>query len=137
MPLLIKLLILLSVWHVQGKCTCWPYTVFANQVDRDLGLLREMGLTLRYALNTHCHADHITGSGEIKKRLTSVKSVISEASGCKADVLVHDGAEVRGKVLQPWPAPCLPRHVVMGSTLLEHEVTELSYSVGQRRRAPT
>lgn len=37
-----------------------------KQVDRDLGLLRELDLRLLYAINTHCHADHITGTGEIK-----------------------------------------------------------------------
>lgn len=38
------------------------------QVDRDLGLLKELELQLLYAINTHCHADHITGTGEIKAR---------------------------------------------------------------------
>jgi glyoxylase-like metal-dependent hydrolase (beta-lactamase superfamily II) len=36
------------------------------QVDRDLGLLKELELQLLYAINTHCHADHITGTGSIK-----------------------------------------------------------------------
>jgi glyoxylase-like metal-dependent hydrolase (beta-lactamase superfamily II) len=29
-----------------------------EQVERDLSLLRELELTLRYALETHVHADH-------------------------------------------------------------------------------
>lgn len=37
-----------------------------EQVERDLSLLDEMGLQLTLAINTHCHADHITGSGKIK-----------------------------------------------------------------------
>jgi glyoxylase-like metal-dependent hydrolase (beta-lactamase superfamily II) len=35
-------------------------------VDRDLNLIKELGLKLIYALNTHVHADHITGTGLIK-----------------------------------------------------------------------
>ena len=32
-----------------------------EQVDRDLAFVAELGLTLRFALDTHVHADHITG----------------------------------------------------------------------------
>ncbi|KAG5569261.1 hypothetical protein H5410_059027 [Solanum commersonii] len=35
-------------------------------VDRDLALVKELGLKLIYAINTHVHADHVTGSGLIK-----------------------------------------------------------------------
>ncbi|PNX89354.1 hydroxyacylglutathione hydrolase mitochondrial-like, partial [Trifolium pratense] len=35
-------------------------------VDRDLSLIQELGLKLVYALNTHVHADHVTGTGLIK-----------------------------------------------------------------------
>ena len=40
-------------------------------VHRDLSLLEEWGCTLIYALNTHVHADHITGSGLIKVRVVN------------------------------------------------------------------
>lgn len=62
-----------------------------EQVDRDLGFIKELGLNLVYAVNTHCHADHITGSGEIKKRLPHVKSVIAKASEARADILLEEG----------------------------------------------
>ena len=45
-------------------------------------------------LNTHVHADHVTGSGELKKKLDGVSSVISKSSGALADVLVSDGDEI-------------------------------------------
>ncbi len=33
---------------------------------RDAALLRELGLVLRYTLDTHCHADHVTGAWLMK-----------------------------------------------------------------------
>ena len=42
-------------------------------------------------VNTHVHADHVTGSGELKKRFSDCKSVISNESGAKADICVQDG----------------------------------------------
>ena len=41
-------------------------------------------------MNTHVHADHVTGTG-ILKNLTGCKSVISKISGAKADVYIKDG----------------------------------------------
>jgi sulfur dioxygenase len=37
-----------------------------EQVDRDRKLLQELGLTLRYCLETHIHADHITGTDKLR-----------------------------------------------------------------------
>lgn len=34
--------------------------------DRDISLVKDLGLKLIYAMNTHVHADHITGTGLIK-----------------------------------------------------------------------
>ena len=56
--------------------------------------MENAGLHLRYAVNTHCHADHITGTGALKQHFPSVKSVISQASRCKADVNVKPGDKV-------------------------------------------
>ena len=43
--------------------------------------------------NTHVHADHVTGSGELKNRLQPdvVQSIISQVSGAKADIHVKHG----------------------------------------------
>ncbi|KAM0945960.1 putative persulfide dioxygenase [Dioscorea sansibarensis] len=63
-------------------------------VDRDLSLVKELGLKLIYAMNTHVHADHVTGTGLIKSRVPGVKSVISTASNAKADILVEHGDKI-------------------------------------------
>jgi len=64
-------------------------------VDRDLEALDSVGAKLLYVLNTHVHADHITGSGLLKQKFSekgvTVKSVISKASEAQADVLLEDG----------------------------------------------
>lgn len=52
-----------------------------EQVDRDLALLRELGLTLKYNLETHVHADHVTAASRLK-----------EATGCLT--IVPQGAHV-------------------------------------------
>lgn len=54
--------------------------------ERDKKIVEELGLTLKYALNTHVHADHITGTGRLKSLLPGCKSVISRDSGAAADV---------------------------------------------------
>ncbi|XP_076869312.1 persulfide dioxygenase ETHE1, mitochondrial isoform X4 [Brachyhypopomus gauderio] len=41
--------------------------------------------------NTHCHADHITGSGLLKQKIFGLKSAISKHSGATADILLSDG----------------------------------------------
>ncbi|KAK3161513.1 hypothetical protein QOZ80_1BG0078060 [Eleusine coracana subsp. coracana] len=63
-------------------------------VDRDLNLIKELGLKLVYAMNTHVHADHVTGTGLIKTKLPVVKSVISKASGAIADHFVDHGDKI-------------------------------------------
>ena len=44
-------------------------------------------------MNTHCHADHVTGTGLMRAKYeeNAIKSVIARASGAVADVYVDDG----------------------------------------------
>jgi len=59
--------------------------------ERDAKLIAELGLVCKLALNTHVHADHITGTGMLKTLLTPPPlSVISRVSTATADVLVDD-----------------------------------------------
>lgn len=63
-------------------------------IDRDLKLIQELGLNLLVAVNTHCHADHITSTGLMKKRLFGLKSAISKLSGASADILLSEGDNI-------------------------------------------
>jgi sulfur dioxygenase len=64
------------------------------QVDRDLKEAQELGLTLVFGVNTHAHADHITGTGLLKKRVDGLQSVIAAASGAAADVKIGPGDRI-------------------------------------------
>jgi sulfur dioxygenase len=62
----------------------------AETVERDLKLINELGLKLKYILDTHVHADHVTGSGELKKR-TGAKIAINSAYQMSCpDILLKD-----------------------------------------------
>lgn len=62
-----------------------------EQIERDIGLIQELNLTLRFALDTHVHADHVTALGSLRERL-GVRTVLSERAGVGcADVLVKEG----------------------------------------------
>ena len=53
-----------------------------EQVRRDAALLGELGLTLIATLETHVHADHVTGASLLKRR-TGSKIMLSAASGAE------------------------------------------------------
>jgi sulfur dioxygenase len=66
-----------------------------EQTGRDLKLLEELGLNLRYILETHVHADHITGAA-ILRRSTGARSVLAAAAGVScADDQVNHGDRLR------------------------------------------
>lgn len=66
-----------------------------ERVQRDLGLLNELGITLKYILETHVHADHITGADDIRSE-TQAQVVYGEHAGITcADVDIKDGETVR------------------------------------------
>ena len=75
-----------------------------GKVERDLQLLQELGLKLVYVLDTHVHADHVTGAGLLRERV-GAKVVASPKGAECADVKVKDGdvitmGDVQVKVLE-------------------------------------
>jgi len=63
-------------------------------VKRDAQLVEDLGLTLKYGLNTHLHADHITGTGQLKELLPEMLSAISAESGADADRQLVEGDRI-------------------------------------------
>jgi len=62
-----------------------------EKVERDLQLLQELSLNLKYILETHVHADHITGAAQLKEK-TSAQTGVSH-KGCVegADLCLKTG----------------------------------------------
>src|ERR1700750_1932838 len=62
-----------------------------EQVRRDAALIEELGLRLVYALETHVHADHVTGAWLLKQRTGCRIALAADSSAEGADrYLVQD-----------------------------------------------
>lgn len=62
-----------------------------EQVERDLKLLKELGLNLYYCLETHIHADHITGTGKLRELTGCLGIVPANAHTNCANRHIQDG----------------------------------------------
>jgi sulfur dioxygenase len=63
----------------------------ANHIEDYITILNQQNITLKYALETHVHADHITASGMLRERL-NIKTGVSELCGATtADMQLNDG----------------------------------------------
>lgn len=62
-----------------------------EQIERDLKLLQELELTLRYCLETHIHADHITGTAELRTATGCLGVVPKGAEADCADLQIANG----------------------------------------------
>src|SRR5260370_42410475 len=61
----------------------------SEQVRRDAALIEELGLALVYALETHVHADHVTGASLLKRR-----------TGCRIALSANSRAEGADRYLE-------------------------------------
>jgi sulfur dioxygenase len=62
-----------------------------EHIDDYVTLVKQHGLSLKYALETHVHADHITASGKLKQQL-GLQTGVSEQCGAEsADLQLNDG----------------------------------------------
>ena len=62
-----------------------------EQFERDRQLLQELGLSLRYTLETHVHADHITSASKLRQALGCQSIVPVGAEVDCADRYINDG----------------------------------------------
>ena len=62
-----------------------------EQHDRDVSLVRELDLKLVLALETHVHADHVTGAGRLREALGARVGVGKRSGVHNADLLLGDG----------------------------------------------
>lgn len=65
-----------------------------EQLERDLALLAELGLTLRTVLETHVHADHVTAAGLLRER-TGARTAASKAGAPCVDLPLSHGDVIR------------------------------------------
>jgi sulfur dioxygenase len=65
-----------------------------EQLRRDCTLIRELGLTLKWTLETHVHADHVTGAWLLRQRLGSGIALSVEGGAHGADRLLRHGDRV-------------------------------------------
>ncbi|HEX3945765.1 MAG TPA: MBL fold metallo-hydrolase [Rhizomicrobium sp.] len=66
-----------------------------EQAERDAMLISDLGLQLLWTLETHVHADHITGAWTLKEKLGSRIALSAAANAAGADRLLHDGDRVQ------------------------------------------
>lgn len=66
-----------------------------EHVERDLKLIDELGLQLLYVLDTHIHADHVTGAGKIRDLRNIKTGVPKSANVLCADLNLIEGDEIK------------------------------------------
>lgn len=91
-----------------------------EKAPRDAALIKELGFKLKFALNTHCHADHITGTGYLKQLIPGTLSVIGSHAGANADRWLADDEEIifgKHKI----QAVATPGHTNGCMTYISHE----------------
>jgi len=60
-------------------------------VERDLAVLAELGLALKYTIETHIHADHVTGTARLRERTGSKAAVPEQSGATTCDVPIREG----------------------------------------------
>ena len=62
-----------------------------SKIDRYLGLVSQLGLHVRYVIDTHTHADHFSGSRELSKALGAPVVMNRFSPAPFADIRLDDG----------------------------------------------
>lgn len=80
-----------------------------EQARRDAALVEELGLKLAWTLETHVHADHVTGAWLLRRRLKSRIALCRHGGAEGADRTLDDGERVEfGR--RALEARCTPGH---------------------------
>jgi sulfur dioxygenase len=66
-----------------------------TQVERDLALLDRLKLWVRYVVETHAHADHVTGAGTLRARTGAMAAAPAGCGIAPAEVQLMDGDLLR------------------------------------------
>lgn len=87
----------------------------AWEPEKLLKQCEQLGLKVRYVINTHSHQDHVQGNEQVAKR-TGAKIAMHEKSTLKKDIVVKDGdvieiGSVKVKVIHT-PGHC-PDHICL------------------------
>jgi glyoxylase-like metal-dependent hydrolase (beta-lactamase superfamily II) len=93
-----------------------------EQVERDLKLIQELGLKLLYCLETHIHADHITGTGKLR-----------ELSGCLGIVPENAQVDCADRVIKHGEQLQIGENKITAITTLGHTDSHNSYLVNEDR----
>ena len=111
------------------------------QFERDALLIKQLGFKLKYVLETHVHADHITSSGNMREKF-SAEIALHENSGAKcADLLLKDNDVLKlGNIeIKALHTPghtnadmsyLIGRYVFTGDTLLIRDCGRTDFQLG-------
>ena len=97
-----------------------------EQVRRDAALIEELGLRLGYSLETHIHADHVTGAWMLKQR-----------TGCRIALSATSGAEGADRLLVPDDTVTFGEHNLQVRATPGHTAGCLTYVLDDRSLALT
>lgn len=65
-----------------------------EQAERDISLIKQLGLKLRLSLETHIHADHVTGGGLLRDALGCRIALHKNSQAECADLLLDEGDRI-------------------------------------------
>src|SRR6201997_3837743 len=97
-----------------------------EQVRRDAALIEELGLRLTYSLETHIHADHVTGGWLLRQR-----------TGCRIGLSATSGAEGADRFLVPDDTVTFGQHNLQVRATPGHTGGCLTYVLDDRSMAFT
>jgi sulfur dioxygenase len=66
-----------------------------RHVERDFDLVQRLGLIVRFVVETHAHADHVTGAGTLRSRTGARAAAPAGCGITPAEIQLMDGEELR------------------------------------------